>query len=365
MTKSSLKVAIVTISLSKGGAERSTALLSKMLFSKGVDVHLISLTDAVDYDYSGTLFNLGLYKSEKDTLLHQLHHLRRLKSYLNKHQFDFIIDNRTRGVALKEYIYLNYIYSHQRVIYVARSFHLENYFPKSNWITQKMIQKTVKIVGVSKTIATAINTKYNTTKAVNIYNPLPGFPAAATVSAEKPYILFLGRIEEAVKNLTLLLDGYQHSKLPDKSIGLKIYGDGKDKDWLVKKIDSVGLKSLVTVHHFTTDIYPVLKNALFLALTSRYEGFPRVLLESLSVGTPVISVDCKSGPDEIILHEQNGLLIENFNPTALADAMNRLIFDETLYKNLKENAIESVSHLNQENIAMQWLNLLEDAKSKD
>ena len=67
-----MKVAIVAISLSKGGAERSTALLSKILDSKGLDVHLITLTDSVDYDFSGTLFNLGRFKSLNDTGLEKI-----------------------------------------------------------------------------------------------------------------------------------------------------------------------------------------------------------------------------------------------------------------------------------------------------
>ena len=70
---------------------------------------------------------------------------------------------------------------------------------------------------------------------------------------------------------------------------------------------------------------PILNNAKFLALTSRYEGFPRVLLESLSTGTPVISVNCKSGPNEIIAHEVNGLLVENFNIKKLSEAFNRFV----------------------------------------
>jgi len=360
-----MKVAIVAISLSKGGAERSTALLSKMLVSKGIDVHLITLTDAVDYDFSGKLFNLGLFKSKNDTLLDKFSHLKRLKVYLEKNNFDFIIDNRTRGSAFKEFFYLNYIYNKQEVIYVVRSFHLANYFPKNKWIASQMIQRAAKVVGVSKAISEEVNQKFNTQKAVTIYNPLPEFEAVEIKEPEKPYILYLGRIEENVKNFTLLLNGYQMSKLSERGVVLKIYGDGQDKDALLKMIERMNLTSQVSVHPFTPDIYQVLKNALFLTLTSRYEGFPRVLLEALSVGTPVLSVDCKSGPNEIIIHEHNGLLIENFNEQALADAMNRFIFDESLYQKCKDNAIMSVAHLRQEQIAKQWVNLLSNAKTNN
>ena len=52
------KIALVTISLAGGGAERSTAMLSQMLSKNGFDVHLIVLNDAIDYEYSGTLLSL-------------------------------------------------------------------------------------------------------------------------------------------------------------------------------------------------------------------------------------------------------------------------------------------------------------------
>ncbi len=357
-----MKVAIVAISLSKGGAERSTALLSKMLVSNGIDVHLITLTDAVDYDFSGKLFNLGKFKSYKDSGFDKFKHLNRLKNYIKENNFDFIIDNRTRESAFKEFIYLNYIYSKQKVIYVVRSFQLANYFPKNKWIASQIVKQAIQIVGVSKAISDEVNKKFNTKKAVTIYNPLPEFEDVDIKKPEKPYILFLGRIEEHVKNFTLLLKGYQLSKLSENGVQLKIYGDGEDKDTLLKMIDRMNLTSQVSVNPFTPNIYSVLKNALFLTLTSRYEGFPRVLLEALSVGTPVISVNCKSGPNEIIIDEHNGLLIENFNEQALADAMNRFIFDNSLYQNCKANAVSSVKHLQQDNIAQLWLNLLRNEK---
>lgn len=360
-----MKVAIVAISLSKGGAERSTALLSKMLVSKGIDVHLITLTDAVVYDFSGKLFNLGRFKSDNDTGLNKFKHLKRLKNYIKENNFDFIIDNRTRGSAFKEFLYLNYIYNKQEVIYVVRSFHLANYFPKNKWIASQMIQRAAKIVGVSRAISDEVNRKFNTQKTVTIYNPLPEFEPVDVKESEIPYILFLGRIEEDVKNFTLLLKGYQMSKLSENGVQLKIYGDGKDKNALLKMIEDLDLTAQVSVHSFTPNIYSVLKNAMFLTLTSRYEGFPRVLLEALSVGTPVVSVNCKSGPDEIIIDQHNGLLVENFNKQALADAMNRFIFDTSLYQNCKANAVSSVQHLQQDNIAQLWLNLLRNEKPKN
>ena len=53
------KICIVVTSLGKGGAERSSALLTRMLHDNGFEVHLVSLVNSIDYEFSGKLLNLG------------------------------------------------------------------------------------------------------------------------------------------------------------------------------------------------------------------------------------------------------------------------------------------------------------------
>ena len=361
MLKTPNKVCIVSISLAKGGAERSVAMLTQMLTEKGHEVHLVILNDEIDYEYSGEIFNLGKLKSKNDNLFSRLKRFVILRSYIKQHDFDYIIDNRGRRVALKELFYLKYIYRQVKVIYLVRSFYIYAYFPKNKFVAKKMIQKAIKIVGVSKAITDKINITFKTQKAITIYNPVQPFAEEDLIhSHQEKYILFLGRIDEYVKNLTLLLESYKLSKLAENNVVLKIIGDGDDKELIIDKIKQLDLENQVEMIPFTAAVFLYLKNALFLTLTSRYEGFPRVLIEALSVGVPVISVNCKSGPDEIIIHEKNGLLVENHNPEAFADAMNRFILDKNLYQICKSNSKESVAHLNKDTIGKQWTKLLKD-----
>lgn len=354
-----LKICIVTISLGRGGAERSNALLSRMLTQKGHDVSLVVLNDSIDYPFEGSLFNLGKLKTTPDTMTKRLARFKKLRAYFKKEKFDYILDSRNRSQAAKELFYLHYLYKDQRIIYVAHSFKIDEYFTKQRWLTDKMIKKAEAIVGVSKAIAQKINFDYVTDKAVAIYNPMQELSQTAKNTAfEEKYVLFLGRIQENVKNFSLLLEAYKRSQLPENNIHLKLVGDGPDRSMVQQKVDALGLSEKVRMYPFTADVYTYLKNAVYLVLTSHYEGFPMVLIEALSVGTPVVSVACNSGPGEIVIDGENGLLVENYNEEALAAAMDRLAFDVTLLTYCKNNAQKSIAHLHMDQIAEQWNSLL-------
>lgn len=351
------KICLVTFSLSQGGAERSTALLSQVLSQEGFDVSIVTLNDAVDYPYAGRLFSLNRHFNKKENTVSRFIRFKRL---LSTQQFDYIIDNRTRISNFKEFLYLNFLYRNKKVVYMVRSYKINSYFPPSDYLAKKMIAKSYAVIGVSKAISEQINSVYQTEKSRFIYNPI-AVPVETSKSniPKGGYILFLGRIEEKVKNLSLLLEAYRQSSLRDKDIQLLILGDGPDKAWLHQHIDDLNLKENVSCLPYTPDVASYLKNALFQVLTSRYEGFPRVLIESLSVGTPVISVDCNSGPREIIKNRYNGLLVENHNPAALSEAFDSLVDDTQLYENCKNNAVTSIAHLQFDRIAKKWQQLLQ------
>ena len=173
-------------------------------------------------------------------------------------------------------------------------------------------------------------------------------------------MLFFGRIDDAVKNLTLLIDSYQLSNLSNKKVKLVILGDGRDKMKLEQKVQEMSLGEHVLFFAYTKNPYPLVRKAMCTVLTSKYEGFPTMLIESLSLGTPVISVNCASGPSEIIIDKHNGLLVENNNPDVLAEAMSHFVSDEVLYTHCKNNAKESVQKFSMENISKDWKRIIEN-----
>ena len=137
-----------------------------------------------------------------------------------------------------------------------------------------------------------------------------------------------------------------------------ILGTGEDQSKLEQLVTNLQMNDFVHLLGFKEDVFDYISNAKFLVLSSKYEGFPMTILEALSLGTPVVSFDCESGPNEMIVNNQNGILVENQNFNELTHKMNIFVEDEILYQNCKKNAVSSVAKFQSNVIVQQWLQIL-------
>lgn len=357
--KNNNKIAIVSASLGVGGAERFGGLLSIMLDNLGYEVHNIIILDYVDYEYRGTLVNLGKLFSAENDIFRPVKKARHIADYLQKNDIQTIIDNRSRPTLLRE-VFTKWIYRNRKVYFMVHSSKMEVYLPKSVFWAKYLYRDAAKLICVSKAIEQRVQKDFKLQNTATIYNPI----IATEMEFEKPagipddFILFFGRLEEKIKNFNLLLNAFSASRIYEKNIKLLIIGDGPDKAFIESGIKKLNLQKHVQLLGFKKKVMPFVKHARFSVLTSHYEGFPMSVIESLAVGTPVVAVDCETGPREIIEHKSNGLLVPNHNEAALAEAFKIFIEDEKLYQSCKNNAQKSVEHLSLTSIAQQWQQLL-------
>lgn len=101
---------------------------------------------------------------------------------------------------------------------------------------------------------------------------------------------------------------------------LVILGEGQDRPDLERLADELGLSEDVSMPGVVPSAIPFMKRASVLVLSSRWEGFPGVLIEALAVGTPVVATDCPSGPAEILENGRFGRLVPVGDAEALAAA---------------------------------------------
>lgn len=358
------KVCLVSISLGKGGAERSVSIHSRMLTQLGFKVTVVILNDRIDYPFEGTLYNLGTTKKSKDTLLRRFLRFRKFRHFLMKENFDIIIDHRTKNNYYREIFYKKYLYRDLRTIYVTHSSSVPLYLTQFPSKFSKLCRTNFAHVAVSQYIERHLLKKHHFTRTITIPNAFDekwSDPEKSTLPESlqgRKYILWYGRMVDEIKDISFLLHAFEASSLWEKGFDLVLMGEGPDKNSLEQKASVLRSSAHIQFLPFTNPPDAVIRNAYMVALCSLFEGFPMVLIEALSLGVPVVSLDVISGPSEVINHGVNGMLIQERNFEIFAKALTEMWTNENLYRTCRENAKASVASFSMIEIAQLWKNLL-------
>lgn len=363
---SSKKLCILVDSLGSGGAERSAGLLSKALSVEGFLVHTVIFIDVVQYEYEGELLNLG--KKFGDSFFQKLKKYAALQNYLREQDFGFVLDFRMKDFPVRELLLNFSVLKKQRCINMVRSGNLDFYFPKPKSLSRRLYENYFGINAVSERLKEKIEQNFGFNNVFSLPSPLD-FEAISKFSNskkmhEKEFMIAAGRMDEDdTKQFGKLIETYANSTVTNY-LDLLILGEGSNKTKLKKLIACLGLEEKVHLIPFQ-DPFPFFAQAKFFVLSSKYEGFPRVVIESLACGTPVVAFDCDYGPSEVIETGFNGILVENQNFDALEIAMEKMQNDEAFFQKQQSNSQKSVERFGLKKVGEQWREyLLQNAKKR-
>ncbi|MEA3120091.1 MAG: hypothetical protein QOI13_3361, partial [Paraburkholderia sp.] len=115
---------------------------------------------------------------------------------------------------------------------------------------------------------------------------------------------------------------------------LWIWGEGSERSMLTNKIAELNLAGRVFLPGRTRAAWDEMARADVFVLSSRFEGMPMALMESMALGVPAVAFDCRSGPRELMRDGEDGLLIPPGDAGALAAALRRLLSDGALRNEL-------------------------------
>ena len=100
----------------------------------------------------------------------------------------------------------------------------------------------------------------------------------------------------------------------------------------------LGLRDSLIMPGFVDNPWSYLARASIFVLPSLWEGFANVVIEAMACEIPVVVTDCDFGPNEIVQHEQTGLIVPPGDTDALGRAISSLLDDPNKSKRLAEQA---------------------------
>ena len=229
---------------------------------------------------------------------------------------------------------MGYIYSEFKANETSNN---SNAYFESIRLEKEVINFADHVVVTTSLMSDAICQKYP--DAVNKISIIPNFVDTNVFkpkfSVNKDYdVIFIGRLEPQ-KNLITLLDALSTMKL-----SVLIIGSGSQGKELKSKYNSL-ISSIDWKDNLPNHSLPnYLNRAKIFVLPSFYEGHPKVLIEAMAVGTPVVAAN-SPGIREIITHCQNGYLCST-DKNGMKKAMNDVLNNVQLQKTMSKNAVEFV-----------------------
>jgi glycosyltransferase involved in cell wall biosynthesis len=178
---------------------------------------------------------------------------------------------------------------------------------------------------------------------------------------KRNHILFVGRIENAQKNVFLIPELWK--QLQDKLLGweLHIVGEGADRGALSAKIDALRLER-VFLHgkQVPTSYY---KRAKIFLMLSAYEGFGNTLIEAQMYGAVPVAFNSYSAINWMLNDGEDAILAPAFDIDQFARKVIELAEDSSTWQRMSAQAQQNAKRFSTAVVTQQWLNLLNELVS--
>ena len=313
-----------------GGAERMTALIGKNLNPKKYDVCFCliervvrsSIVDFIPEDIrkikisnSGVLLlmlNMAkvLLKEKPDVIFSSVFNLS------NKLLLLKWLTPRSMYIVRCD----NYIYTYndkQRAL-------LRKTYPKADTLIAQTEEMGTELIEQAKVPKEKVKVLYNPIDKVLIDRKLNGAINPYSDNGKKHFVA-VGRFDPQ-KGFDLLIDAFIKVYNYRNDVDLHIVGDisiggGEMAKAVRNAAESAGVSELVHFHGYKDNPYPYIRYADSFVLSSRWEGLPNVLIESLYLETPVAAFKCIPIIERIVEEGVTGFMAEKENVEELATAM--------------------------------------------
>lgn len=336
-----MKICFVISNLRGGGAERVISVLSSH-FADFYDTSLVYFEQEKPFYELNPKINLISLKTPKNRILKILYKIFKIRKISAKHDIIISFMDTTNILVLFSCAFLGKkIFISEHSSYDAIGFKLgllrRIFYPFSNGLSVLSKQDFEYFTFVKN-------------KAI-IYNPFAFYKEFSEQENfnKENLIIFVGRLED-IKGCDIFLNALKIADLKDFRV--EILGDGSQKNELesLAKNLNINVKFLGSIK----DIQNFYKRAKIIVSSSKSEGLPNVLIESifykcLRVATPT------NGAKELINDGVDGFLSKDFSPNELAKSIQKAINCD---EKISQNAYKNIANFKLENIYQKWLDLI-------
>lgn len=343
-----------------GGTERVGTMIANALFLAGYEVTILSFWDRGTPFFkveSGIKVDYLLKPSEGKLYRTFIYPVLKLHNYIIHNHIDVLIDIDTlltrfssRAISgtkckLVDWEHFNYLHT------------MED--KRRRKCLKLSIKNASKIVVLTKEDYNFHVEKGNVPKEkiTYIYNPTP-FEGKSPSLCQGNNVIAVGRLTYQ-KGFDLLVKAWQLVEKNNNSLILNIIGSGEDVDKLKKLALSLNLQRCNFIPA-TSEIEEWYNMSCLYVMSSRFEGFPMVLLEAIAKGLPIVSFGCPTGPKEIVIDGKGGYLVPNFDVGILAQKIIEIAEDRRKLSNFSKFNVEFSKSFYMDKILPEWIKLIEE-----
>ena len=378
-----MKILVLHGHLSMGGEERVLLNVLRNLVELNYDVDLLitwnhkennlfenEIPKKVNYEFLFDSYN------GKNKLIKEIYRIKAKTTYLKKiekkiknEKYDIVIDyssnllkynNFDIKIPVFAWIHFSLTFGEKLTLEKIKKYKKQyKKYSKIFAITRVMKEEFINKVGIDEKkvelVYNPIDLKLIEKKAENVEKKYENY-------LKQDYFLQVSRLTQQ-KQPEHLVDIYY--KLKQAGIKEKLYfiGDGEKKEIIKQKIKEYNLEDDIILLGQIENPYPFFKNAKLFVHTAKYEGLPTVLLESLALGTPVVSYDCPTGPRDILgKNNEYGELISLNDKDMFVEKVLELMNSKEKYEKYKKLSLIRANDFSMENNKVKLKELIENIK---
>ena len=378
-----MKILVLHGHLSMGGEERVLLSVLRNLVELNYDVDLLitwnhkennlfenEIPKKVNYEFLFDSYN-GKNKLIKEIyrIKAKTTYLKKIEKKIKKEKYDIVIDyssnllkydNFDIKIPVFAWIHFSLTFGEKLTFEKIKKYKKQyKKYSKIFAITRVMKEEFINKVGIDEKkvelVYNPIDLKLIEKKAENVEKKYENY-------LKQDYFLQVSRLTQQ-KQPEHLVDIYY--KLKQDGIKEKLYfiGDGEKKEIIKQKIKEYNLENDIILLGQIENPYPFFKNAKLFVHTAKYEGLPTVLLESLALGTPVVSYDCPTGPRDILgKNSEYGELISLNDKDMFVEKVLELMNSKEKYEKYKNLSLIRANDFSMENNKVKLKELIENIK---